>query len=244
MSEIVKTRAIVLRRLDFGDTSRIAHFFTEEFGKLTAMVKGAKSPKSKTGLAIDLLNVVELVLYKKDTREVQLVSQVEMLKHFSSIRDDFEKYKFASAVIELLSTLITESEPHPKLFEGSVKILSLIDSSNQSPKILFVKYFFFFLKELGYEFQYERCNICRRDISCGEKASINFESGLICSDCKQDRRTNFNFSEELFELIFCLNQKKSLCSYAEEDLDTILILLEKFLSYNISEFKGLKSLKI
>jgi DNA repair protein RecO (recombination protein O) len=244
MSEIVKTRAIVLRRLDFGDTSRIAHFFTEEFGKLTAMVKGAKSPKSKTGLAIDLLNVVELVLYKKETREVQLVSQVELLKHFSSIRDDFEKYKFASTVIELLSTLITESEPHLKLFEGSVKILSLIDSSNQSPKFLFVKYFFFFLKELGYEFQYERCNICRRDISRGEKASINFEAGLICSDCRQDRRTNFNFSEELFELIFCLNQKKSLCSYTEEDLDTILILLEKFLSYNISEFKGLKSLKI
>ena len=39
MSEIVKTRAIVLRRLDFGDTSRIAHFFTEEYGKLSAMVK-------------------------------------------------------------------------------------------------------------------------------------------------------------------------------------------------------------
>lgn len=244
MSEIVKTRAIVLRRLDFGDTSRIAHFFTEEFGKLSAMVKGAKSPKSKTGLAIDLLNVVELVLYKKETREVQLVSQVDLIKHFPSIRDNFEKYKFASAVIELLSTIIIESESHPKLFEGSVKILSLIDSSIENPKLLFAKYFFFFLKELGYEFQYERCNICGREISRGEQASFNFEAGLICTDCRADRLTNFNFREELFDLIFCLNQKKSLCSFEEEDLDTVLVLLEKFLAYNIGEFKGLKSLKI
>jgi len=244
MSEIVKTRAIVLRRLNFGDTSRIAHFFTEEFGKLSAMVKGAKSPKSKTGLAIDLLNVVELVLYKKDTREVQLVSQVDLIKHFPNIRDSFEKYKYASAVLELLSTMMIESEPHPKLFEGSVKILSLIDSSNESPKLLFAKYFFFFLKELGYEFQYERCNICGREIFQREQASFNFEAGLICTDCRTDRLTNFNFREELFELIFCLNQKKSLCFYEEEDLDTVLVLLEKFLSYNVGEFKGLKSLKI
>lgn len=244
MSEIVKTRAIVLRRLDFGDTSRIAHFFTEEFGKLSAMVKGAKSPKSKTGLAIDLLNMVELVLYKKDTREVQLVSQVELLKHFSNIRDDFEKFRFASAVIELLATMITESEPHPKLFEGSVKILSLIDSSSENPKLLFVKYFLFFLREFGYEFQFEQCSACGRVISKGEQASYNFEAGIFCADCRTDRLTNFNFSEELFELIFCLNQKKSLCTYEEEDLDTILVLLEKFLSYNVGEFKGLKSLKI
>ena len=244
MSEIVKTRAIVLRRLDFGDTSRIAHFFTEEYGKLSAMVKGAKSPKSKTGLAIDILNVVELVLYKKDTREVQLVSQVDLIKHFSNIRDDFEKYRFASAVIELLATMITESEPHLKLFEGSVKILSLINSSNDSPKFLFAKYFLFFLRELGYEFQLERCNICGREIVRGEQASFNFETGLICTDCRADRLTNFNFSEELFELLFCLNTKKSPCSYSEEDLDTVLVLLEKFLAYNVGEFKGLKSIKI
>ncbi|KAF0152118.1 MAG: DNA repair protein RecO [Ignavibacteria bacterium] len=244
MSEIVKTRAIVLRRLDFGDTSRIAHFFTEEFGKLSAMVKGAKSPKSKTGLVIDLLNVVELVLYKKETREVQLVSQVDLLKHFPNIRDDFEKFRFASAVIELLATMITESEPHPKLFEGSVKILSLIDSSNESPKILFAKYFFFFLKELGYEFQFERCSVCGRVLSKGEQASYNFEAGMICTDCRADRLTNFNFSEELFELVFCLNQKKCSYTYKEENINSIIVLLEKFLAYNVGEFKGLKSLKI
>ncbi|MFA7418601.1 MAG: DNA repair protein RecO [Melioribacteraceae bacterium] len=244
MSEIVKTRALVLRRLDFGDTSRIAHFFTDEFGKLSAMVKGAKSPKSKTGLAIDLLNVVELVLYKKNTREVQLVSQVDLIKHFANIRDDYEKYRFASAVIELLSTMITESEPHPKLFEGSIKILSLMDSSNQSPKFLFAKYFLFFLRELGYEFQMERCNSCGREIIKGEQASLNFEAGMFCTDCREDRLTNFNFSAELFELLFCLNTKNSPCSYLEEDLDTVLVVLEKFLTYNVGEFKGLKSIKI
>ena len=191
-----------------------------------------------------MLNVVELVLYKKNTREVQLVSQVDLIKHFANIRDDYEKYRFASAVIELLSTMITESEPHPKLFEGSIKILSLIDSSNHSPKFLFAKYFLFFLKEIGYEFQTTLCNVCGKEMKNETKAFYNYESGLMCPDCTADRLTNFNLTEELFNILLCLNSRNKIVHYTQNSLDFIIKMMEKFLMYNVHEFKGIKSIKI
>ena len=244
MSEIIKTRAIVLRKIDYGDSSRIAQFYTEDFGKLSAIIKGAKSPKSKIGMMIDTMNVLQLVLYKKESREVQMVSDVDLIRHHKNIRDDFEKYQYSSAVIELLSNLTHENDHNLRLFDGTARILSLLDESKNKVMYLFVKYFFFFLKEIGYEFQLQYCNVCNREIKKGEPASYNYETGLMCTDCRSDRLSNFDFSEELFNLLLCLNSKTNDVRYKEEDLLFIIKMLEKFLTYNVHEFKGLKSLKI
>lgn len=244
MSEIIKTRAIVLRKIDYGDSSRIAQFYTEDFGKLSAIIKGAKSPKSKIGMMIDTMNLLQLVLYKKESREVQMVSDVDLIKHHKNIRDDFEKYKYASAVIELLSNMTHENDHNMRLFDGTVRILELLDESKNKLLFLFVKYFFFFLKEIGYEFQLKHCNVCQREIQNTEPVSYNYETGLMCSDCRKDRLSNFDFSEELFNLLTCLNSKANDVRYKDEDLIFIVKMLEKFLMYNVHEFKGLKSLKI
>ena len=46
--------AIVLRRLDYGETDRIVTLLTREYGKLGAIAKGARKGKSKVGAALDL----------------------------------------------------------------------------------------------------------------------------------------------------------------------------------------------
>ena len=137
-----------------------------------------------------------------------------------------------------------ENEHNIKLFDGTVRILTLLDSTDENPQLLFIKYFFFFLKEIGYEFQIEHCNICEKKIGIGDEASYNYETGLICSECRKDRLTNFNFSEELFELLICLNSKRNNIKYSEKDLDLIMKMLEKFLMYQLHEFKGLKTFNL
>jgi DNA repair protein RecO (recombination protein O) len=244
MSEIIKTQAIVLRKINFGDTSRIAQFYTEDFGKISAILKGARSPKSKIGMLIDTMNLLQLVLYKKDTREVQIVSDIDLVKHYSEIRDDFEKYKYASAIIELLSNLTLENEHSKKIFEGTVKILSLINQNDMDPQYLFAKYFLFFLREIGYEFQFIKCNVCGKKLEGKDRPSFNYELGSMCLECSKDRITNFNLSEELFELITCLNSKNKMIHYKQENLDYVVKMFEKFLMYNVHEFKGIKSIKI
>jgi len=114
MSEIIKTDAIVLRKINFGDTSRIAQFYSYDYGKISAIIKGARTPKSKIGRMVDTLNLVQLIFYKKETRDLQLVKDVDLIKHYSHIKDDYERMKYASAVIELLSNLTLENEHNKK----------------------------------------------------------------------------------------------------------------------------------
>ncbi len=242
MPEIVKTKAIVLNKINFGDTSRIANFFTEDYGKIPIIIKGARSPKSKIGYIVDIMNYVEIVFYKKETREIQLSSQIELIKYFAKIRDDYDKLIYSNAIIELLNTFLMENETHKLLFKGTIRILDLINDTNENPKFLFLKYFLFLLKEIGYDIQTDICNSCGQKIVIGDDAAFNFEAGMLCKNCSKDRLINFNFNSELLKLLVCLKAKKN-CNFNEKNLDDLISFLEKFLSYNIHEFKGIRSLK-
>ncbi len=243
MTEIIKTNAIVLKKLDYQNTSKIATFYTYNYGKISAIIKGARSAKSQIGPVVDVLNEVQLVVYKKNTRSVQIVSQVELLRYFKNIKSDLKKLKYSSAVIELLNSLILESEINFKLYKGTIRILELMDSSTGKAEFLFVKYFLFFLKELGYQLSFDNCAVCGKKFKKGKKA-FNYEIGFICEICMKNSLYSIEFDEELFELIKDLTYKASKTPYNQNQLNKILYFLEKYLIYHNPEFAGIKSLRV
>ncbi len=243
MTEITKCQGIVLKKVNYGDTSLIVTFFTDEYGKITGIKKGARSKLSKTGNILDYLNVLQLVLYKKETRDVQIISQASLVKHFPRIKNELETYKYALAVIELLERFSVEEEKHERLYKGTIRILDLMNSPNENPLVLFVKYFIFFLKEIGYDFTFDECAKCGRKIDSAP-FGYNFEVGTICEKCLHDYPVDFIFSEELFTLFNELKFKDKKIEFRKYDLNKLINFFEKFLMYTHPEFKGIKSLKI
>ncbi|MGD8780308.1 MAG: DNA repair protein RecO [Ignavibacteria bacterium] len=241
MHEIQKTKAVVLKKIDFGDTSKIATLFTENFGKKSFIVKGARSPKSKIGKLIDPLNHVEVVFYNKENRDVQLITQANLISNFTNTKENLEKIKFATAVIELINSIFHEEYKNELIYRGTVKILELINSGEDEPIFYFSKYFLFFLKEIGYEIQTSNCSRCSSKIEA-VNLSFNFETGIICKECSNETLNSTKLSTELFKIILCLSHRNKSITYTNKDLNSILFLLEKYLTYHVPEFSGLKSL--
>ncbi|MEO6696024.1 MAG: DNA repair protein RecO, partial [Ignavibacteria bacterium] len=71
---IVKTDAFVLKSFRYGDTSKIVTLFTEDFGKISAIVKGARNFKSKLCGVLESMNYINAIIYLKSSRELQLVT--------------------------------------------------------------------------------------------------------------------------------------------------------------------------
>ena len=40
MSEIIKTEAVILSKMNYGDTSNILSVYTKDYGKLSVIIKG------------------------------------------------------------------------------------------------------------------------------------------------------------------------------------------------------------
>jgi DNA repair protein RecO (recombination protein O) len=244
MVSINKNEAIVLRKTKFRESSLIVQLYTREHGKISSLVKGARSPKSKIGSKVDLINHVEVIFYQKEERDLHLLTQVNLINPFNRIKNDLEKLKYASAVCELILNLIPENEESDKIFRGSLKILNLINNSENNEVVLFAQFLLFFVKEIGYEINFNECSNCGKIIDNPANIAFSYSSGIICEECNQDKMISFQLTEELFNLFKCLTSKIEIKSVKKDYFLTVITLLEKYLIYHNSEFRGIKSLKL
>ena len=244
MPEIVKTEAIVLNKIDYGDSSKIVSLYTKEFGRISAIIKGARLSKSKIGRIVDVMNYIDIILYKKDSRQVQLITQADLILHYTKIKNDLNKLKYASAVLELVYNLTPEGEVNYKIFKGVVRIFSLMESSDEQTGILLLKFILFFIKETGFELQIDKCTYCGRELDLSKTKYFNFEKGIFCEDCAKDHLVSFTISPELFNLFLCLRNKQIKTVFVDKLIDNALVFLEKYIKYHIPEFKGINSIKL
>lgn len=242
MSSIIKTEAVVLSKLNYGDSSSIVALFTKDYGKLSAILKGGRNPKSKLSLIVDPLNYLEVIIYNKPSRELQILSSADIKAHFHKIKENLDKLKYAHSVIELVKNLSVEHEVNKKLFTGIIRILNLIDEGNELPGIQFSRFFLFFLKEMGYEFQIKKCASCRRINLLGKELSYNYEIGILCDDCRNKYPADINITPELFHYFNCLNNNENPGKVNPAVITGTINFLEGYLKHHVSDFKGLQSL--
>ena len=244
MSEINKTEAVVLQKIKYGDTSIIITLFTKDFGKMSAIVKGGRSPKSKLNSNIDILNHLQIVFYRKESREVQLISSASIISHYPNLKGDIESLKFAQAVVELIKNLTAEHDVNQRLFNGIVRILSLMDELKEPASILFARFYMFFLSELGYQLQIEKCSKCGSKDIFNIQLAYNFDLGIFCNQCKGTVSESFTISSELFELLICLKENRTVPKNLYAEVDKAINFMERHLRHHVQDFKGIQSLKI
>ncbi|MDT3696807.1 MAG: DNA repair protein RecO [Ignavibacterium sp.] len=244
MSEIIKTDAVVLSKLSYGDTSSIVTLYTETDGKLSAIVKGGRSSKSKIGKIIDPINYLQIIIYKKNTRDIQILSDANLISHFINLKEDLNSAKYGFAVIELIKNLTVEHEVNQKLFKGLVKILNLINDKKENPAFLFGRFLLFFLSELGYELSTDKCSVCGNKLITGTTLGFDFNTGILCSDCFKSHSGVETISAELFDLIFCLKTNRLTEKFNVGIMDKFIFLMEQYLRFHITGFKGIQSFRI
>lgn len=241
MSEIVKTEAVVLSKMDYRDSSNILTLYTKDYGKISVIHKGARSPKSKKGFIAEPLNHLQIIIYRKDSRDLQLLSSADLISHFPRIKEDLDKLKYSLAILELVKNLTPEGEENTKLFNSLTRILFLLDSSDEGPKVTFGRFFLFFLKEIGYEIQLKKCSSCQNNLMNGDNLGYNSELGIFCSQCSGNFRIDFKLSQELFNYLLCLKQNKKADSFKNFTSDRAIVFMEKHLKFHVPDFKGIIS---
>ncbi len=95
-----RTRALILKRRDFGEADRLLTLLTARQGKLDVIAKGARKPLStKTG-HVELYTCVDVLVHRG--RELGMLVQVETVDPFLPLREDLTRSAYASYAAELL----------------------------------------------------------------------------------------------------------------------------------------------
>ncbi len=189
---IIKTDAVVLKAMKYRDTSKIVTFYTRRFGKLKGIAKGARQLRSKFGAALDPLSQVSLVLYKKEQRDLQLISQCDAIGSSKNTRSDLEKMAVGLAVLELVDQVAHEEERHEALYALLSETLGRIESAERNALNLFFAFELRCSALLGFLPDLNFCSVCRRSLDeLAEEGSVLFRlstGGVLCPSCAEDQR--------------------------------------------------------
>ena len=125
--QIVKTRAVVVRNRRMGETSKLVTLYSEEFGKLKVVAKGARRPKSKFGAALEVMTEVQAVCYLREDRDLQTLSECDVVQSFPALLRDFRRLSFASAACESVDRIAIEQEPNQRLYRCLAGVLAALE---------------------------------------------------------------------------------------------------------------------
>lgn len=136
--------AFILHGRDFRDTSRLLDVFTQDYGRITLVAKGARAPRSK--LQGILQPFSPLIISWSGKGDVQTLTGAESVK--SIINLSGKQVMSAYYINELLQRLMTSHDPHPELFSIYKKTLeSFLRDDDELVLRRFEKYL---LAEIGY----------------------------------------------------------------------------------------------
>lgn len=191
-----KSLAIVLRVVDFSETSVVATLFTQDFGKISALAKGARRPKGPFEAALDLLAVCRIVFIHKSSDALDLLTEAKLDCRFRAASRDLSRLYAGYYVAELLRELTDFGDPHPELFGEAERALRSLDSSGDPRQTIF-RFELATLDLLGHLPSFDRCVGCDDPIVVGGRVPFGLlAGGVLCDRCRSGKRQVISVSSE------------------------------------------------
>jgi DNA repair protein RecO (recombination protein O) len=184
----IRDQAIILRHLDFSETSQVLACLTREHGPRRFIAKGIKrgTKKGKPSAAIDLLERGEVVFLVKPHSDASLaiLSEWHQADAYLGLRTNLHAWYAAQYAAEITSTMTEEADPHPEVFDALASLLAaLADGTPVLPAV--VTYQRELLTAAGFWPDLTRCVMCDRPAPPGRAGYYSAtQGGLICRQCE------------------------------------------------------------
>ena len=180
-----KATALVLRTTDWSESSRICTLWTRELGKVRALAKGGRRLKSAFDNALDLLALCDIVLIRKPSGGLDLLTEARALQRFPHLKTDLAALYAGYYVAELLADWTEDYDPHPALFDEASAALRELGADGLPVPVRVLRFETVFLAELGYRPVLARCSLCGDERLAGPLAFSAEAGGVVCPPCQR-----------------------------------------------------------
>lgn len=180
-----RTEAVVLRGVDFSQTSRIVTFLCPERGRLSCMAKGVRRPKSELSGVLDTFSRVEVVYSWKVSRSVQQLVECSLVNGYTALKNNLEKSTYMAFPLELAYKTAHPNEPSENLYDALVAGFEGIESWAGEARDYCSWTVLRLLSAAGFEPAVRACCLCGEAVPAAP--GFSFEGGVTCSSCRSDR---------------------------------------------------------
>lgn len=178
-----KADAVVIRSIDFSDSSEIITFYTREYGKVTVLAKGVRRKSSRITGHVDLFSRGEIVFTTgSHGRRLDILTEADAREKYSKIRKNIDRFYAACHAAEIVNMLTAPEDPDSEIFDELVALLRALNTTDEPALPLFA-FEVRLLVHAGFMPQLSACVSCGRAIK-GKSAMFSVQrGGVLCEKC-------------------------------------------------------------
>ena len=177
----MRTKALVLRAVDYKESDKILTLLTQESGKLTASARGCRKKGSPVAAGVQLLAWSDLVLYEYRGRWTVKEAAVE--REFLGLRRDVERLALACYFAEVTELLAVEGEANPQLLSLILNSLHALDRLSKPLALIKAAFELKAMCLAGYEPLLDGCAVCGAERP--QEPRFHLQEGVLhCARCR------------------------------------------------------------
>jgi len=180
--------AIVIRTVDFSETSLVVTLFTRELGKVAALAKGGRRLKGPFESALDLLSRCRILFLRRSAESLDLLTEAKLLRRFRPLGRDLAPWYAGQYMAELLGELTDQYDPYPELYDLADATLDAIARDASVARYL-LRFELGMLRTLGHLPSLRRCVECERAVQPERRVAFGLlDGGVLCPAHRAGKR--------------------------------------------------------
>ena len=204
-----RSRAIVLNKTNYSETSLIIKIYTEQEGLLPFIVKGIRGKKGKLRMAqFQALNLIEIDYKKSGKSDLRYLLDLKINEPFSDLLFDPIKRAVALFMVELIQNSIKEEEQNQALFQFLHQSIHWLDLSKDSCTHFHLSFMMKLTKYLGFSPMSNKGNAVSFDLQKGAFETYDPQHNYILKnqemnawskimECRYENLKTLHFSNQL-----------------------------------------------
>ena len=179
-----QTEAIIIKKTKLGEADRILTLYTPNLGKIQAVAKGVRRPKSKLSGHLELLTHSQVSLARGRNLDTIIGSQT--IDSFLSLKSDLWLTSCALYATELVNQFTADNVEDAPLFQ--LLLETMHELCRAEDKELVLRYFeLHLLHEVGYRPQLKECVSCHQPLKPTINSFCPSAGGMLCPNCSQSQ---------------------------------------------------------
>jgi len=204
-----QTEAIIIKKIKLGEADRILSLYTPHLGKIRAVAKGVRRPRSKMAGHLELLTHSLVSLARGRNLDTVIGSQT--INSFLPLKSNLQLTSQALYAVELVDLFTADNDENYPLFQLLLETMHRLCQGNNNE--LTLRYFELHLLNLvGYRPQLGQCVSCHSPLTATSNSFSPSAGGVLCPRCSQNQFYSYSLS---------VNALKVLRFLQSNDYDTI-----------------------
>jgi DNA repair protein RecO (recombination protein O) len=173
----------VLSARPYAEADKIAELYTAQLGRVRAIAKGVRKPKSKLASVLELFSESHFSLHKRPAGDLYVLGQAKLSNGYAELKKDLPGITALQLLADILIQAMHDTEPHPEIYSLLKDTLGALGEKPGNPELFLAAFGIKFLEFSGYPIELSSCAECESSLERKKAYLIPHRGGALCESC-------------------------------------------------------------